>query len=253
MDDTKLALALVTGAAEVAVAMREGALMPEQKTSTADLVTAADRAAEKHVHDVLRRERPDDGMTGEEGADWAGRNHRRWVADPIDGTYNYVSGLPAWCSAVALEEAGRLSVGAACIPSSGETWIAANGQVQLNGARVEPIADRALSECSVATYLDAESVRDSSTMGVLLTVVGAAATLRMSGSGTCDLADVAADRLGLWIQNDSDDWDWLPGRALVEGVGGRTAVVLHAGHRWHIAGSPRAVAKALQLIQESRG
>lgn len=251
MDDAELARTLVTEAARIAVSMRVEGISAQHKTSTADLVTAADRAAEARIQELLRIGRPGDGLTGEEGARWASRTGRRWVADPIDGTYNFVSGLVTWCSAVALEEAGRVPAAAVHVPGTRETWVAAGGRVELNGAEVGPLEDRSLSECSVATYLDATNVRDPLALAVVLAVVGAAATLRVSGSGTCDLADVAAGRLGLWIQEDCADWDWLPGRALVEGVGGRAEVIEHAGRRWHVAGPPRAVGEALDVVRRS--
>ena len=112
MDDKALSTVLVTESAALAADMLVAGVAAERKTSASDLVTAADRAAEGHIRDVLARERPGDGLLGEEGNASGGVTGRRWVADPIDGTFNYVSGLPAWCSAVALEVDGRLTTAA---------------------------------------------------------------------------------------------------------------------------------------------
>jgi fructose-1,6-bisphosphatase/inositol monophosphatase family enzyme len=73
----------------------------------------------------------------------------------------------------------------------------------------------------------------------------------MLGSASIDLAGVAAGRLGLFLQADLHDWDWVPGAALVEAAGGRTALVQHAGHRWQLAGNPQAVAEAEAAILAS--
>jgi fructose-1,6-bisphosphatase/inositol monophosphatase family enzyme len=61
------------------------------------------------------------------------------------------------------------------------------------------------------------------------------------GSGSVDLAGVAGGRIGAWAQHCCPDWDWLPGKALVEAAGGRTAVLEHRGRRWHLAGNAAAV------------
>ncbi len=249
MDDVGLAATLVQDAARLALAMRLRGVASEQKTSAADLVSAADRTAEALIKDRLRDERPEDGVLGEEGASVASRNGRRWVIDPVDGTFNFLSGLPTWCSAVALEHDGVLLAGAVDIPATRETWAAGRGLgTTVNGGAVEPLADKPLRDCSVASYLDRSDVSDAATMAVLSRLMDGAATLRISGSGTADLADVAAGRIGLWIQPDCADWDWLPGRALVEGVGGRTVIVEHLGRRWYLAGSGAAVDEAAERL-----
>jgi fructose-1,6-bisphosphatase/inositol monophosphatase family enzyme len=73
----------------------------------------------------------------------------------------------------------------------------------------------------------------------------------MLGSGSIELASVAAGRLGAWAQHDSLDWDWLPGVALVTAAGGVTEVIQHRGHRWHIAGNAQAVAEISSAIKNS--
>ncbi|RUR02001.1 inositol monophosphatase [Labedella endophytica] len=228
--------------------MRLEGIAAERKSSAADLVTAADRAAEDLVRSMLQNARPQDGLTGEEGAASPSSNGRRWVVDPVDGTFNFVSGLTGWCSAVALEVDGDVAVGAVRRVVPDETWVAAGGRTELNGRPVSRLRDRALEECSVATYLDAADLGDRSRLSVMSSVISGAATVRINGSGSCDLADVAAGRIGLWIQADCAEWDWLPGRALVEGAGGAAVVVERAGHRWHLAGSRRAVAEAVVLV-----
>lgn len=239
---------MVTDAAALAFGMRLDGIVAEHKTSAADLVTAADRAAEDLVRSLLQSERPDDGLTGEEGAASPSSNSRRWVVDPVDGTFNFVSGLTSWCSAVALEVDGEATVGAVRRLVPDETWVASDGRTELNGDGVDRLRDTPLAECGLATYVDAADLLDSSRMAVMSGVIAGAATVRMSGSGSCDLADVAAGRIGLWIQADCAEWDWLPGRALVEGVGGAAVIVERAGHRWHLAGSRRAVADAVALV-----
>jgi fructose-1,6-bisphosphatase/inositol monophosphatase family enzyme len=247
MDDHALAAALVTDAARLAAEMRTTGTAAERKTSAADLVTAADRAAEDLVRRLLREHRPDDGVLGEEGAQVEAATGRRWTVDPIDGTFNYVAGLPAWCSAVSLEVDGVLRVGAVRRHLPDETWVASDGRTTRDGEPVPDVPDVALGTGSVATFLNASHLRDDAAPTVFA-LLGAAATIRISGSGSCDLVDVAAGRIGLWVQTDCADWDWLPGRALVEGAGGVATIVTAHGHDWHLAGAPTAVQEAVALL-----
>src|SRR5438552_2386253 len=92
-------------------------------------------------------------------------------------------------------------------------------------------ADRAAEQLIVDRLPD-DGVREP-----LLRVLREAATVRMLGSGSIELASVAGGRLGAWVQYDSLDWDWLPGAAMVRAAGGATHVTELGGHRWHIAGS----------------
>ena len=247
MDDHALAAALVTDAARLAAEMRRDGTDTERKTSAADLVTAADRAAEELVRRALLEHRPDDGVLGEEGAHAESADGRRWTIDPIDGTFNYVAGLPAWCSAVSLEVDGELRVGAVRRLLPDETWVASDGRTTCNGVPVEDMPDIPLGTSSVATFLNASHLHTAA-VETVLSVLGAAATVRISGSGSCDLADVAAGRIGLWVQTDCADWDWLPGRALVEGAGGSATVVTAHGHDWHLAGAPTAMREAAAML-----
>ncbi|MCM3521667.1 inositol monophosphatase family protein [Curtobacterium sp. P97] len=247
MDDHALAAALVTDAARLAADMRRDGTDAERKTSAADLVTAADRAAEDLVRRMLLEHRPDDGVLGEEGARSEATHGRRWTVDPIDGTFNYVAGLPAWCSAVSLEVDGVLRVGAVRRPLADETWVASDGVTTRDGEAVPAVPDVALAATSVATFLNSSHLR-AAEAAPMTALLAAAATVRISGSGSCDLVDVAAGRIGLWVQTDCADWDWLPGRALVEGAGGAATVVRAHGHDWHLAGAPTAVREAAELL-----
>ena len=89
-------------------------------------VSEADRAAEVAIRELLARERPDDGVLGEEMGDAGGRS-RRWVVDPIDGTVNFVRGVPVWATLIGLEVDGVMTVGVASAPALGRRWWAERG------------------------------------------------------------------------------------------------------------------------------
>jgi fructose-1,6-bisphosphatase/inositol monophosphatase family enzyme len=100
----------------------------------------------------------------------------------------------------------------------------------------------------VASYLHQATLADDGAREPLLSAISGAATVRMLGSGSVELAAVAAGRLGASVQHDSLDWDWLPGAALVTAAGGVTEVVTHRGHRWHIAGNRQVVAEIRERL-----
>jgi myo-inositol-1(or 4)-monophosphatase len=239
-EDLRLAASLVTEAGLLAARMLRDGLETVRKTSVSDVVSAADHAAEDLVVSRLRRQRPDDGLVGEEGTNDPAE--RTWFIDPVDGTYNFLSGLPYWCSAVALVDSDGPVLGAVYHPFADELWLGGRDQpTTCNGRPVPRLVDAPLAELSVASYLHPATLPDDGAREPLLNAVSNAATVRMLGSGSIELASVAGGRLGAWVQHDSLDWDWFPGVALVAAAGGRTEVLEHRGHRWHIAGNRLAV------------
>jgi myo-inositol-1(or 4)-monophosphatase len=252
-DDLALAGRLVREAGQLAARMLADGLDTRHKSSVSDVVSAADHAAEELIVERLRQQRPADGLVGEEGAHRPGE--RTWFIDPVDGTYNFLAGLPFWCSAVALADRpaadGRFepAVGAVYYPLTDELWLGAPGRpTTCNGLVVPRLVDAPLAVLSLASYLHPRTLPDPSVREPLLAAVGGAATVRMLGSGSIELAHVASGRLGAWAQLNCLDWDWLPGAALVRAAGGSAEVFSHRGQRWHVAGNRQAVADIRRLI-----
>jgi fructose-1,6-bisphosphatase/inositol monophosphatase family enzyme len=251
VDDLSLAAELVRDAGTLAAAMLAEGLETRYKTSISDVVSAADEAAERLIAGRLVTERPDDGLVGEEGARRPGRL-RSWVIDPVDGTYNFLSRMPYWCSAVGLSDQEGPLVGAVYYPVVDELWLGGRDQpTTLNGVPVEPLADRRLGEIAVSTYFHPAHLADVQRQKSWRTVVSLAATVRMMGSASIDLASVAGGRLGLFLQVNLHDWDWLPGVALVRAAGGVAECVFVGDLRWHVAGNAQAVAEASAALLAS--
>lgn len=249
-DDYSLAAELVRDAGALALRMRSQGLTATAKTTVSDVVTAADHAAEKLVVDRLRKLRPNDGIVGEEGASVAGTSGRSWVIDPVDGTYNFFSGSTYWCSALALrvDEPESLDgdpevlLGAIYQPQEDRLWLGGEGYpATLNGVPLPRLDDLPLDRISAGTYLHPTWLMRPEVAGPWTAAAAGTATIRMLGSGSCDLGGVASGRLGAWFQHSCPEWDWLPGKAIVRAAGGTTAVTEVQGFRWHIAGAASAV------------
>lgn len=259
-EDFALAASLVREAGTLAFEMREEGLTGRQKTSVSDVVTAADHAAENLVVQTLRRLRPEDGIVGEEGASHEGTSGRTWVIDPVDGTYNFLSGSTYWCSALALrrtplggaelpESAPDVLLGAVFQPQEDKLWLGGPGRAAtLNGGALPARPDTALGSLSAGTYLHPTWLQHEDVAGPWRRAAAGTATIRMLGSGSCDLGAVATGALGAWFQHSCPEWDWLPGKAIVEAAGGTTAVVEVHGFRWHIAGPAMAVREIQGLL-----
>jgi histidinol-phosphatase len=161
-DDLTLA-AMLADRADILTRARFGALdlLIDTKPDLTP-VTDADRAVEGDLREVLGRERPDDSVVGEEFGGTTTFSGRQWIIDPIDGTKNFVRGVPVWASLIALLEDGVPSVGVVSAPALQRRWWAARGRgafVAVDGAPPRP-----LSVSSVA-QLDSASLSFSSLSG----------------------------------------------------------------------------------------
>lgn len=249
LNDADLAVALVREAGRLAADMRAEGLDVAHKTSVSDVVTAADHAAERLVTEALRAARPDDSILGEEGASYEGSSGRTWVIDPVDGTYNFASGLAYWCSALALRDADGAVLGAVHQPVGGDTWVGGRDlPTTLNGVAVAQLADSPLDQVSMATYIHPTTLSDPNVLEPWLAIASGVATPRLLGSGSMDLSSVATGRIGVWAQHSVPAWDWLPGQALVTAAGGRTEVVEHRGFTWHLAGNDQSIGELLDRL-----
>jgi histidinol-phosphatase len=217
--DLDLALQLADAADAVTVPRFRAADLAVEDKPDLTPVTAADRGAEQAMRTLLARERPGDGVLGEEFGE-APAGERRWILDPIDGTINYVRGIPVWGTLIALEQAGKLAVGVVSAPLLGRRWWASrDGGAFLNGqplrvSRVARMADAQLvysaqvtfEECGYGPQALALSRLCWRTRGFgdfwahLLVAEGA--------------ADLAADPIAKL-------WDLAPLQVIVEEAGGR--------------------------------
>ncbi|MBZ5741162.1 inositol monophosphatase family protein [Nocardioides mangrovi] len=251
-DDVELAAHLVREAGVLAQRMRADGLDPQRKTSISDVVTAADHAAERLIVDTLARQRPEDGVLGEEGADREGTSGRRWVIDPVDGTYNFVAGLDWWCSALALVDGDDLVLGAVHHAATGRTWVGGPAAgPSVDGVPLPRLPDRSAAESCLVTYLH-PPFYDTEVGAAFGRMVSGVATVRMLGSGTMDAMAIAEGRLHVLCQHSVPPWDRLPGEAIILAAGGTTRTVRAAGVEWYVAGAPTAVAEVAAALSGQR-
>jgi fructose-1,6-bisphosphatase/inositol monophosphatase family enzyme len=241
-EDAALAASLVRDAGRLAARMRVEGLTTEQKTSVSDVVTAADRAAERLITERLARERPHDAILGEEGTDRPGTSGRTWVIDPVDGTWNFVHGLTWWCSAIALRDPDDVLLGAVHHPHDDLLFLGGPALPSTrNGEPLAQLEDRPLAESCASTYLH-PPFYDGQVGAAFVRAVSGVATLRMLGSGTMDQMALAQGQVDVVFQHSVPDWDWAPGIAIVRGAGGVARRTTAGGVEWSVSGAPTAVA-----------
>jgi len=250
----------------VTVACAAGRMLADQharpavvgtKTSPTDVVTEMDQAAERLIRNQILAERPHDAILGEEGGQTGGDAPVRWVVDPLDGTVNYLYGLPDWAVSIAAEFGGNVVAGAVCAPRrdavfcavlGGGAWRASltgqhdppepSGPGGLDGAAgvlagAEPLScnDRVpLGRALIATGFGYEPGRRQVQGEVLSAVLPRVRDIRRNGACAVDLCSLAAGNVDGYFERGVQYWDIAAGSliareagALVGGLGGRPA------------------------------
>ena len=214
-----VAVAVATEAAELALRRRrEGVEVAGTKSTPVDVVTHADREVEALLRDRLAELRPGDGFHGEEGEADASTTGLTWVVDPIDGTVNYLYGLPQWAVSVAVVEGGADPLawtelaGAVVDPSKGETWSASRaGGAWLGEQRLTVTGPASLDQALFATGFSYDADRRVEQAGSLVHVLGRVRDLRRLGAASLDLCAVAAGRVDAYAERGLHPWDHAAG------------------------------------------
>ena len=224
------------------------------KTSATDVVLDADRAAEVEIVRALRSAYPDDAIVAEEGSGGAGVSGHRWFVDPLDGTVNYLYGVPHFAVAIACEDAQGLLAAVVLDPSRDELFTAVRGAGAWRGTerlRVTEPAD--LAHALVATGFAYVADARSEQARILRAVLPAVRDIRRFGSAQLDLAWVASGRYDGYFESVDKPWDWKAGALLVREAGGSVTELAQqrAGHP-HIVASGNAIHHPLvTLLREA--
>ena len=193
-----------------------------------DLVSNGDREVELFVRAALAEAYPDDGIVGEEHAAVDGSSGYVWVIDPIDGTANFVRGIPAWTVVIACVKDGRTVVGVIQEPSTGETfWASLGGGAFLNGRQIAVSNAASLREGSVGTGFN-NRTPTAKVVAIIGALIEAGGVFFRNASGALMLAYVAAGRLIGYTEQHMNGWDCLAGLLMIEEAGGRVEPFDHA-------------------------
>jgi myo-inositol-1(or 4)-monophosphatase len=263
----------------VAVAIEAGGLLagrhgrPEvvgTKSSPTDVVTEMDQAAERLIRNRIGQQRPDDAILGEEGGQTGGDALVRWIVDPLDGTVNYLYGLPDWAVSIAAEVGGRVVAGAVCVPrrrvlygavAGGGAWRAPlsgsstsysnkSPHVPADRERLACTASVPLSRALIATGFGYERGRRVVQGQVLSAVLPRVRDIRRNGACSVDLCSLAAGNVDGYYERGVQYWDIAAGTliareagAVVGGLAGKPA-----GPSMTIGGGPELFGELHDLL-----
>lgn len=193
-----------------------------------DFVTKADREAERIIKEELMGGRPTYGWLGEEtGAEAGADPTRRWIVDPLDGTTNFLHGLPHWAISIALEHKGEIVSGVVFDAAKDEMYWAEKGAgAWMNERRLRVSGRRSMSDAVFATGVPFGAKRTLPAMlSDLARLMPACAGMRRWGAAALDLAYVAAGRFDGFWERELQPWDLAAGLVLVREAGGMVSAI----------------------------
>ncbi|OCB10014.1 inositol monophosphatase [Mycolicibacterium porcinum] len=239
-------------------AVRDDARTVRSKSTPTDPVTIVDTETERWLRERLAVLRPGEAILGEEeGGRLDGRPGVSWVLDPIDGTVNFVYGIPAYAVSVAAQYDGRSVAGAVANVPAGEVYSAALG----HGAEVVRDGVRSALRCSgveelsmalLGTGFAYDPGRRARQAAVVAEVLPEVRDIRRIGSCALDLCMVAAGRLDAYYEEGVQVWDWAAA-ALIAAEAGATVWLPTAAGAEHVAASAPGVADALHAALAGAG
>jgi myo-inositol-1(or 4)-monophosphatase len=237
----------------------------DSKSTPTDLVSEADHLAERVIHEGLVAQRPDDGFLGEEGGGLEGSSGLRWVVDPLDGTVNFLFGIPQWCVSIAVEDERGSLAGVIYDPLRGDLYSAVRNGVPtvevstapnpVHGyppARPRETLTLKASQCSelatamVATGFAYDARVRAAQAQVVARAVPHVRDIRRFGSAALDLAWTAAGRYDAYFERTVKPWDIAAGTLLCEAAGLRVVELpVHEDLPWGILVAPPALCEPL--------
>lgn len=260
-----LATQLAREAGEMILERRQrGVAIADTKTSTVDVVTAADRECEQLLRERIRELRPDDGFYGEESDPTRSRSGVTWVVDPIDGTVNYLYGLPHYAVSIAAVEGDPAAdpasftalAGAVFAPALGEMYAAVrDGGATRNGKPLEIGAGpEDIARTLVATGFSYRAQRRKLQAQVWLALADQVRDMRRNGAASLDLCAVAAGQLDVYYEFGLKPWDWAAGALIAREAGAEVVGVsrdVRESRGMLVAGHPRIMPQLHDLLLDS--
>ncbi len=185
------------------------------KSSPTDVVSEADHAAERAIRDVIAERRPDDAILGEEGGETGEGAALRWIVDPLDGTVNFLFGLPQWCVSVAVHDDDGGVAGVVFDPLHDELFAGErDGDATLNGEPITGSRSSDLATAMIATGFSYDAEVRQLQAEVLTRLLPHVRDVRRMGSAALDLACTAAGRYDAYYERALNQWDTAAGIVL---------------------------------------
>lgn len=196
----------------------------DQKSGVLDFATQMDHESEKLIVAAILAARPDDSIIGEEGSDRVGTSGYTWVIDPIDGTVNYLYGIPGWCISIAVKDSEGYLVGVVHAPSFAMTWSARRGGgATCNGKPLrcnEPVAlDRAL----IATGFAYDVERRKPQAEFIKELLPKIRDVRRMGACAVDICMVASGSVDAHFEAGVNEWDYAAAGLIASEAGAKFA------------------------------
>jgi myo-inositol-1(or 4)-monophosphatase len=237
----ELAADVARAAGELIVGLRtEGVEVTGTKSSPIDIVTEADRACERLVREQLLGARPDDGIVGEEGSTSAGTSGVVWIVDPIDGTVNYLYGLPHFAVSIAAEVHGEVVAGVVLAPALGLEYAATRGGgATCNGREIHPRDVAPMAERLVATGFSYERPARTRQASYIARLLPRIRDIRRLGSCALDLCGLASGTVDAYVEEGAHIWDHAAAGLIVAEAGGVLEVTRSSAGKRVLIGAPR--------------
>jgi len=223
-----------------------------------DFVSDVDIHAERMITAAITQTYPDHAILGEETGE-QGQHEFTWIVDPLDGTLNFIQGIPHFAVSIGIMKGNHLEHGVIVDPIRNEEFVASRGYgAQLNGKRIRVSNRTKLKECVLGTGIPPGSLnRLDDYMDSLKTMTGTCRGIRRAGSAALDLAYVAAGRTdGFWEMGLSK-WDIAAGIVLVREAGGFVGDLQGGESYWQtgdiIAANPKCMRAMVQALKPSQG
>lgn len=208
----------------------EGVEVADSKSSPVDIVTEADRETEVLIRSLLADRRPDDGFFGEESDASTSSSGLHWIVDPIDGTVNFLYGIPHYAVSIAVVEGEPDPLTwralAACVfnPASGEVFTGSEGGgAFLGGAPIAVAAPVALSQALVATGFAYDATMRGVQGGIVAQLLPEVRDIRRQGTASLDLCFVASGRTNAYFERTLSPWDHAAGALIAREAGARVS------------------------------
>jgi myo-inositol-1(or 4)-monophosphatase len=192
------------------------------KSSPTDVVTVMDKAAERVILEGLAAARPDDAITSEESAATTGDTGVRWLIDPLDGTVNYLYGIPVYAVSIAAEVNGTMAAGVVLdVESRVEYSAVAGGGAWRDGVPIHCSTQTDPAQSLVATGFNYTVERRTVQAREIASILPAVRDIRRMGSAALDLCAVASGRVDAFFEAGMHEWDWAAGALIAREAGAR--------------------------------